>query len=245
MEFGLLFCIIDARRAMQPWQIHGCLYSRMTGTITALVVQKRNKNRVNVYLDGEFAFGLAAIQAMKLRKGQVLSDADIAQLKTLDEVERAYERALKLLAYRPRSIEEVRQHLRAARFSEEPIETAIERLTQAGLLDDLAFARYWVENRERFSPRGVRALRYELRQKGLSDAVISDALSRLDEEALAHQAACTRLRRLKRADPEIRRKRLEDFLLRRGFAYEIVRDVLDHLWDEFCQEWEMIEDSEE
>jgi regulatory protein len=75
----------------------------MAGTITALRFQKRNKNRVNVYLDGQFAFGLVAIEAARLRVGQTLSDNDVARLQMRDEVERAYERALNFLSYRPRS----------------------------------------------------------------------------------------------------------------------------------------------
>ena len=213
----------------------------MAGTITALVAQKRNKERVNVYLDGEFAFGLALIEALKLHKGQQLSDDDIARLKALDEIEVAHDRALNFLSYRPRSSEEVRRNLHQKEFAERTIETVIERLTGAGLLDDAAFARYWVDNRERFEPRSRRALRYELRQKGVPDPAIQAALDDLDEEDAAYRAASTRLRRYARADEETFRKRLGDFLARRGFGYEIVRDVLDRLWQEQSMQHEMSE----
>jgi regulatory protein len=213
----------------------------MAGTITALVAQKRNKERVNVYLDGEFAFGLALIEALKLHKGQQLSDDDIARLKALDEIEVAHDRALNFLSYRPRSSEEVRRNLHQKEFAERTIETVIERLTGAGLLDDAAFARYWVDNRERFEPRSRRALRYELRQKGVPDPAIQAALDDLDEEDAAYRAASARLRRYARADEETFRKRLGDFLARRGFGYEIVRDVLDRLWQEQSMQHEMSE----
>jgi regulatory protein len=213
----------------------------MAGTITALVAQKRNKERVNVYLDGEFAFGLALIEALKLHKGQQLSDDDIARLKALDEIEVARDRALNFLSYRPRSSEEVRRNLREKEFAEQTIETVIERLTGAGLLDDAAFARYWVDNRERFEPRSRRALRYELSQKGVPDAAIQAALDDLDEEDAAYRAASARLRRYARADEEMFRKRLGDFLARRGFGYGIVRDVLDRLWREQSMQHEMSE----
>jgi len=213
----------------------------MAGTITTLVAQKRNKERVNVYLDGEFAFGLALIEALKLHKGQQLSDDDIARLKALDEIEVAHDRALNFLSYRPRSSEEVRRNLHQKEFAEQAIETVIERLTGAGLLDDAAFARYWVDNRERFEPRSRRALRYELRQKGVPDPAIQAALDDLDEEDAAYRAASARLRRYARADEETFRKRLGDFLARRGFGYEIVRDVLDRLWQEQSMQHEMSE----
>jgi regulatory protein len=213
----------------------------MAGTITALVAQKRNKERVNVYLDGEFAFGLALIEALKLHKGQQLSDDDIARLKALDEIEVAHDRALNFLSYRPRSSEEVRRNLHQKEFAEQTIETVIERLTGAGLLDDAAFARYWVDNRERFEPRSRRALRYELRQKGVPDAAIQAALDDLDEEDAAYRAASARLRRYARADEETFRKGLGNFLARRGFGYGIVRDVLDRLWQEQSMQHEMSE----
>ena len=84
----------------------------MAGTITALRYQKRNKNRVNVYLDDQFAFGLAAIEAARLHVGQTLTDDDVVRLRRRDDVERAYERALDFLSYRPRSEAEVCRNLR-------------------------------------------------------------------------------------------------------------------------------------
>jgi len=130
----------------------------MAGKITALRFQKRNKDRVNVYIDGQFAFGLAAIEAARLQVGQTLSDDDVARLRVRDEVERAYERALNFLSYRPRSEAEVRRNLYKKDVEDEVVEVVVERLTRAGLVDDREFARYWVENRLQFNPRGARAL---------------------------------------------------------------------------------------
>lgn len=209
----------------------GCLH-KMAGTVTALVAQKRNKQRVNVYLDGQFAFGLAAIEAAKLRKGQYLSDEEIARLKAVDEIEMAYEQALHLLSFRPRSVEEVRRKLSEGKYSQAAIEAAIERLEQAGLLDDQAFARFWVENRAQFGPRSVRALRYEMRQKGVPEAVIRSALEGLDETEAAYQAAYSLAQRLAQADKQTFYKRVGDFLARRGFGFGIIRETVERLWSE-------------
>lgn len=203
----------------------------MAGTITALVAQKRNKERVNVYIDGQFAFGLAMIEALKLRKGQRLSDVEVAHLKALDEIEVAHEAALRFLSYRPRSTDEVRRRLNG-KFDEQSIARVIERLQQAGLLDDEAFARYWVENRQQFGPRSIKALRHELRQKGVPDAAIAAALAELDEEEAAYQAASRQARRYAHADQQTFRKRLGDFLVRRGFGYGTARNVVNRLWVE-------------
>ncbi|NJM52668.1 MAG: hypothetical protein HC846_04275 [Blastocatellia bacterium] len=84
----------------------------MAGTITALKVQAKAKDRVNVSLDGEFAFGLALIHALWLKIGQQLSDAEIAELQAADTLEKAQQRALNLISYRPRSVKEVKQRLK-------------------------------------------------------------------------------------------------------------------------------------
>ena len=204
----------------------------MTGTITSLVVQERNKERVSVYIDGEFAFGLAMIEALKLRKGQQLSAEEIARLRALDEIEVAHENALNFLSYRPRSTHEVHRKLEERKFSQQAVEKVLERLDHAGLLDDEAFARYWVENREQFGPRSVRALRQELRQKGVPDSIVAAALEGLDEEDTAYRAASHQARRLAGLDRQVFSKKLGDFLTRRGFSYAVSRDVIKRLWAE-------------
>jgi len=203
----------------------------MAGTITALRFQKRNKNRVNVYLDGQFAFGLAAIEAARLRVGQMLGDEEIARLQRQDKVERAYERALNFLSYRPRSEAEVRRNLHKKDVQEEVIEVVLERLTRAGMLDDREFARYWVENRLQFNPRGARALGHELRQKGVPAPIIADALAGFDEEAAARRASEAGARRLAHLEPGAFRRRLGAYLARRGFAYAVIAPLVEEMLD--------------
>lgn len=206
----------------------------MAGTITALRFQKRNKNRVNVYLDGQFAFGLVAIEAARLRVGQALSDNDVARLQMRDEVERAYERALNFLSYRPRSEAEVRRNLRKKDVEDEVVEVVVERLTRALVLDDREFARYWVENRLQFNPRGVRALRHELREKGVPAPIIADTLADCDEEAAARKAAEAGARRLARLEPRDFRRRLGAYLARRGFSYAVIGPLVEEMLEAIC-----------
>ena len=217
----------------------------MAGTITALKVQKRNPQRVNVYLDGRYAFSLAAIEAAKLHRGQILSDKDIEQLKGRDSFEKAHDRALRFLSYRPRSEAEVRSYLQDKGTSPAIEDEVIERLTRADLLDDLAFARFWVENRESFKPRSVRMLQYELRQKGLSEETIAQALADLDEEESAYRAGLRRGSRLTRLDEVSFRQKLVAYLLRRGFPYEVVNSVVERAWQELRAGGENIHESED
>ena len=201
----------------------------MDGTITALQFQKRNRDRVNVYVNGRFAFGLAAIVATQLKVGQTLSDDDIARLGGRDEVERAYERALNFLSYRPRSESEVRRNLRKKGLEEETIEAAVGRLLRAGLLDDAEFARYWVENRRQFNPRGGRALRHELRQRGVPEAIIDEAVADLDEEDAARTVAQSASHRYEHLPPRDYRRRMGAYLARRGFSYAEIKPLIDEL----------------
>jgi regulatory protein len=205
----------------------------MAGTITALVAQKKNTDRVNVYLDGKFAFGLAAIEAVKLKRGQMLSDEDIARLHDVDAAEKAHERALHFLSFRPRSEAEVRRNLKDGKFAPDVIESAIARLKQAGLVDDRAFGAYWLENRGQFSPRSARALKLELRQKGIDAETIDAALSAAahDEDEAAFQAALPRARRLAKLEAREFKQKLGAYLGRRGFSYDIIQDAVKRAWE--------------
>jgi regulatory protein len=207
------------------------------GRITSLRFQKRSPDRVNVYLDGRFAFGLPALEAAKLRVGQLLSEPDVERLCALDEEQKAYDRALRFLAYRPRSEAEVRNRLEGSGVDGVVIEAVVGRLRERGYLDDAGFARFWVEGRQRFSPRSATALRHELRRKGLDDAIIATAVDGLDATASAYEAArprALRLSSLASSDPLVFRRKIGDFLLRRGFDYEVVREVVARLLAELA-----------
>ncbi|MFQ5613477.1 MAG: regulatory protein RecX [Anaerolineae bacterium] len=202
----------------------------MAGTITALKRQKNNKERVNVYLDGRYAFAVTALAAAHLRQEQFLSDAEITGLKKKDELERAYQSAVRFLGNRPRSQQEVFDRLQRKGLLPAVIETTIARLLREKYLDDVEFARYWIENRERFKPRSRRALRYELRQKGIAETIIEEALADLDEEESAWQAIAQRLHRWQGLDENDFRQKAGGYLARRGFSYSIIKPVLGRAW---------------
>ena len=202
----------------------------MSGTITKLEIQKRNKERVNVYLDEKFAFGVMLSVALELKKGQDLSDAEIDQLKQQDDRHKAYQRALNYLSFRARSRVEIERYLRDKKYGADVIADTVNKLAAEGLVDDTAFAQSWVENRERLKPKGTRALRYELRQKGLNDAAIENALEEVDEEAMAWQALEKKLRQWQRLDEETFKRKAMSFLSRRGFGYEVTREAVERAW---------------
>lgn len=202
----------------------------MAGQITLLQQQKNNPERVSVFLDGEFAFGVPVDAALRLAKGQFLSDAEIEALQTDDEHERAYQSALHFLGTRPRSSAEVQRNLHGKGYSEEAIAAALARLLEHGYLNDEEFARYWLDNRNRFRPRSAKAIRYELRRKGVERDAIEAALEELDEDAAAWDAAAAKLDRWRDLPQDEFEQKLGAFLARRGFSYETARRAVSRAW---------------
>ena len=194
-------------------------------TITRLQVQKHNQERVNVFLDDEYAFAVALDIAVELRKGQELDAADVARLRDADTLAQAYARAVRYLGSRPRSQAEIERYLRDKEYDDGVIAATVERLLAQGYLDDAAFAQYWRENRDRFRPRSAAALRAELRQKGVDRADVDEALDGLDEEAAAWAAVASKLPRWQALPADEFNQKVSAFLARRGFGYATIRTV--------------------
>ncbi len=216
---------------------HGCLV-RMKKTITEISAQKRNRRRVNISLDGSYAFSLDRLTAAWLQVGRELSDAEIEKLQTRDEVEIGVSQALNLLSHRSRSVAEMTRYLEGKGYAPETIRAVLARLDEEGLLNDDRFAREWIENRNTFRPRSQSQLKAELRFKGLAEISIESALeeSGIDDATLAMAAARKQAHRYISSDYEIYRKKLGNALLRRGFSYATVNETLRTLWNEMQQD---------
>jgi regulatory protein len=178
------------------------------------------------------------------RRRESFADAR-ARRAAIDDPAVVLEAAARFLEARSRSVHEVRRRLTGAGYQAALVEDAITRLTELGMLDDLAFARAWVESRDRARPRGERAIREELRTKGLDRTVVDEVLADRREAALeraadidpdgpgvsADRAAAERLlsrnaRALARvADPRQRRHRAYGLLARHGFDPETCREA--------------------
>jgi len=200
--------------------------------ITAIEAQKNNPKRVNIQLDGEFAFGLDRFVAAWLTVGQALDEEKIAKLQVEDAGEKAYQQAMLFLGYRARSETEVRKNLEKHEIPPAVIDRTIDRLREEQLVNDEQFAQNWVANRSEFRPRSRRALTVELKQKGLTKAAIQSATEAVDEESLAYAAAQKRIRRLEGLEWIEFRKKLSEFLARRGFGYEVITPTVKRLWAE-------------
>lgn len=200
--------------------------------ITALKAQKRKKDRVNIYLDGEYAFSLSRITSAWLSIGQELSGEKIAELKSQDTREVAYTKTLQRLNHRDYSKAEIRRRLERNGTPVDVTDDVLKRLDRAGLVDDEKFAQNWVENRTEFRPRGRRALAYELRSKGVHQEIIEKALDQIDDDHLAYEAAAKQAVKYRQLPLAVFRQKMFAFLARRGFSYETSAPVVDNIWKE-------------
>ena len=201
--------------------------------VTAIGEGKRRKGRANIFLDDKFAFSLEAgvVQKEGLRVGQELSEGDIEALNSAELSQRCLNAALRYLAYRPRSQAELKERLARRGFDGETIAAALARLKEQGLVDDLAFARFWKENRQSFSPRSQWLVRRELKAKGVAEELIARVVD-VDDEESAYQAAMAKAHRLPVNDYDDFRRRLGEYLKRRGFSYGVINNTLKKVWAE-------------
>lgn len=204
----------------------------MVSVVTALKLSARDRNRVDIYLDGKKDFAIMKSIAMELSVGQELSDDQIQELKNKDLEEQIYLQALRLISRRPRSERELRDRFQQKKAKPEIQDAAIARLREKGLVDDQAFAQTWVENRLTFRPRSAWALKYELRKKGVPEDAIQIALEDFDEDDAAYRAASKAARKMVELPWEQFNRRIGAYLRRRGFRYSTISPIVRRVWTE-------------
>ncbi len=149
------------------------------------------------------------------------------------ELTRARDTAYRYLAFRARSLAEVEVRLRAKGFAEPVVRETISTLARLGYVDDAKFAVQWAESRIKLRNFGRRRIERELRDKGIDGDIIRGALTGLlapgEESETAKKAARKKMQTMPSLDADTRRRRLAGFLERKGFSYEIIRDILSHV----------------
>ncbi len=204
------------------------------GTVTAIEPQKKNTSRVSIFIDGEFAFGVEIDVLLEhpLSAGRIIDLETATAIVLADARLRARRYAVDYVARRARTVFEVRDALRQRGFAPDVAEQAVDRLISIGYLDDAAYAIRYVESRVRAKGYGPMRIRGELKRRGMDAALIDRAVAPLEaSDSPAEQAlrqARLRLPKL-RGEPDIRkrRKKLSDFLLRRGFDFDTIQRAVD------------------
>ncbi|MFC1569219.1 regulatory protein RecX [bacterium] len=210
--------------------------------ITSIEPQKKYPNRRNVYLDDAFAFGLDEEVVLKhhLHPGDEISEEMIQNILMEEEITRAKKKALSLLSYRARSIEEIRERLSQKGYDENIIDTIIEDFLRVGLLNDDSFASAYVQTRMIQKPMSKRMLIQELKQKGvealLAVRAVQEGYGEKSEFEVARALIESKLIRYRHDNLMKIRKKISDFLTRRGFDWEIVSEVIK--WKEMFNEEE-------
>lgn len=208
--------------------------------ITAIKIQTRDKNRVNIEVDGKYRFSLSVYQLsdLALKVGSDYTSEELDSLEQESTFGKVYARALEYCLMRPHSSKEVRDYLyrktRDSRTKTGDVKKGIakqitdrvfDRLVEKKYIDDESFSRYWVENRSLIKGSSMRKLVSELRAKGINSSLIQEVINsseRSDEEEI--QKIIVK-KRSKYPDDQ----KLMAYLARLGFSYDDIKSSLEKL----------------
>ena len=196
------------------------------------IKQQKDKNRVNIYLDDKFGFGVTLEELLKLglKTDQELTDDQIKNIKEKDNKAKAYGNAIRFTTIRPRSEKEVELWFKRKKIEGKTAKTVLQKLKKLELVNDLEFAKWWVEQRLQFRPKSKLALKVELQQKGVDREITEQVLSQVSpegEEEMARRIARKKLSRLSGLSEKKLKQKLTEYLARRGFSWNIIRNIVD------------------
>jgi regulatory protein len=197
--------------------------------VTLLKSQKNGK-RVNVYLDGEFGFGidLDNLVLSHIKIGSVLTDEEVQKIIRKAEFQKTLDKLLRFATFRPRSEKEIDDYLRRKKVHESIWKDLIEKLQHFELLDDAKFAKWWVDQRLAFKKISAKVLKLELGKKGIDKNIIDDVLEEtpVDEEKMARELLEKRAYKWDSLDPKIAKQKKFQYLAGKGFDFEVVKKVI-------------------
>lgn len=197
--------------------------------ITRLAQGVKNPNRVNLYLDGQFAFALSIDEVARhsLGKGQELSSEQMNNLIEADHDAKVYAKILNFLSYRPRTIKEVHDRLWKYEIKDNAKQNLlIDRLKSNGYLDDLAFAKWFINSRNNSRPRSPRMLTQELKSKGVSTDTIGLVINDMADESSVITRILEKKLGSRRALSHEERHKIYTYLSRQGFSWETLKEVV-------------------
>ena len=209
----------------------------MKRQITDIQVQKKYPSRRSIFLDGKFFCGINEDVAVKfhLERGMEIDEGELKELLYEEEISKAKSYVYRILARRMYTTREIRYKLVERGYVDKIIEDVIATLERYGYLNDKTYAQEWIESRMRSKPKGKIALRRELESKGIDRSIIEDALSQAFDQSKESEMALDLARRKARSfnadDPVAAKRKLQSFLLRRGFDFETVKDVIEQVID--------------
>jgi len=203
--------------------------------ITDIKPKSKKSRRYSIFVDDELAAEVneEVIAKLDLRRNQAITPQRLEQIATAQQDSQTRQAALNLLDYRARTRQELARRLQRKDLPADSIQRVIADLGEKGLIDDQQFARWMVGTLRRRKNLSKRAIANKLRQAGvdheIAEAVISEELDDYDEHSHAEQAAVKHMKKLGNLEPTTRRRRLYNYLQRRGFPSYLIRDVLQEV----------------
>lgn len=204
--------------------------------ITKITVQKKNKSRFNVFIDRgngeEFGFGIDEEVYIKsnIRKGTELTEKEVHSLQLQDQFQKGLNMSMNYLSYRMRSMDEIRQYLIKKEFESHTAEAVIERLKELGYLDDLEFAKMFIRSKVMTTKKGPKALKQDLKQKGVDDLTIENALTIYTEEEQVEEAATLvekKAKQYKKLSEHALKQKIGQVLQQKGYAWSIIEQAIE------------------
>lgn len=198
--------------------------------IITSIKQQKNKKRVNVYLDGEFGFGidLDNFVLLHLKVGQELSEKEAEEIVKKAEFQKALDKLLRFATVRPRSQKEFTDYFHRKKVHSSLHDKLLEKLKHFELIDDEKFAKWWVEQRQSFRPKPKRILQQELRVKGIDREVIEEVLGKeeVNEEKMAKELIEKKAYKWKNLPTRERRQKISQYLGGKGFSWDVIEKVV-------------------
>jgi regulatory protein len=197
--------------------------------ITRIEEQKKKKTRVNIYIDGEFSFGLYKDTVVKyhLYEGKEITQEQISSIRKFEKLTDAKEKVRNYISYRERSKKEIINYLASKDIQEELAKKVLDDFEKTELVDDKRFALSWIKNRNKFNPKGKFALKMELKGKGVDETEIENLLQGVDEKENAQKALEKAIKKYGKKSAS--KKKIVEYLLRRGFELQTALDVINEV----------------
>ena len=198
--------------------------------IITSIKQQKNKNRVNVYLDDKFGFGidLDNFVLLHLKVDQELTDKEVEEIVKKAEFQKTLDKLLRFATLRPRSKKEVKDYFKRKKVHESLYEELTNRLNRLELINDEEFAKWWIDQRQNFKPKPIRVLKLELRQKGIGKETIDKTLeeTKVDEEKMAKELSEKKSYKWKNLPPREARQKMSQYLAGKGFGWEVIEKAV-------------------
>lgn len=194
------------------------------------IKQQKIKNRVNVYLDNEFGFGidLDNFVLLHLKVDQELTKKEIEEIVKKSEFQKSLDKLLRFATTRPRSEKEINDYLRRKKVHKSIWSELLQKLKHFELLDDKKFAKWWMDQRLAFRPKSQRTMNYELRIKGIKQEIIEEVLgeTKIDEEKIARKLLEKKSYKWKSLEPKIAKQKMSQYLAGKGFGWSVIKRIV-------------------